>query len=196
MCKFKIGQHVYDRNNYFGKGHVDYIDDDEKWIRVEFDDNNNQFYTFDGERIAQEATLQTAEEAFPFKVGDIVEDTTRKFGRGIVTQVDPNYITTTVTVQFDNNPKPQAYTADGRFYIGEPVTLVLIRRPFTFEVGDYVADSRAIEHGIGVIRHIDNNYTYPISVYFREKQITQHYTLDGRFMEKVEPTLILIRKDK
>ena len=199
MCKFKLKDTVYDRSNHFGIGEVIHINNIKKWIEVKFDDDNNQQYTTSGRRIAQEATLQTKEDAFPFKVGDIVEDTTRKFGKGIVTEVDPDYVAIAVTVKFDNNPTPQAYTADGRFYTNEPVTLELVERPFTFEVGDYVVDSNSVEYGIGRVHSLLNTTPYNVRVEFPSIDSPNrycNYTTDGRYYEEEEPVLILIRRNK
>ena len=132
-------------------------------------------------------------------MGDIVEDNTLKFGRGVVTEVDPDYIATAVEVQFDDISTPQAYTADGRFYIGKPVTLTLVGRPFTFEVGDYVADSSTVEYGIGQIHSLLDMKPYSILVHFPRSEGGYkccHYTPDGRYHEEEDPTLILIRRDK
>lgn len=196
MCKFKLNKTVYDRSNHFGKGKVTFINEEDKIITVEFEDDNNQQYTTSGRRIAQEATLQLEEETSLFKVGDIVEDTTRKFGRGVVTQVDPDYMAIAVKVQFDNNPTPQSYTADGRFYTSEPQTLTLVKRPFTLEVGDYVAEPDCIAWGIGKVIAITED-DLPVKINFpKRKHPTTSYTLDGRFTEDADPTLVLIRRDK
>lgn len=121
-----------------------------------------------------------------FEVGDEVYS--KKFGEGIVTDVDDNdlYIYP-IHVKWMSSDKPSIFTSEGKYNISfnDPDTDICFLKGGLFKVGDHVYSKH---FGEGVVEHIDDpkTNTYPVQVYWigaspRSFNSCEFYTLDGKF---------------
>lgn len=121
-----------------------------------------------------------------FEVGDEVYS--KRFGEGIVTDVDDNdlYIYP-IHVQWKNSCKRSIFTPEGKYNISfnDPDTDICFLKVGKFQIGDYVYSQFS---GVGQIIKIgkNENLEYPIEVKWCENKTDSvleydFFTLDGRF---------------
>ena len=121
-----------------------------------------------------------------FEVGDEVYS--KRFGEGIVTDVDDNdlYIYP-IHVQWKDSCKRSIFTPEGRYNISfnDPDVDICILKVGKFKVGDHVYSKH---FGEGVVERIDDpkTNTYPVQVYWigavpRSFNSCEFYTPNGEF---------------